>query len=52
MSTPEPDDSYPSQWRPSYIKERDEQRTEMELTVSAMSDAEFEAFTKRARGGN
>jgi hypothetical protein len=52
MTEPEPDDdsSYPSNWRPSYIRERDERRTEMELAAGAMSKEDWADFVKRARG--
>jgi hypothetical protein len=51
---PEPavDDSYPSSWKPREARERDRalDPTAMELTVSAMSDSEFQAFVQRTRG--
>jgi hypothetical protein len=49
---PEPvDDSYPASWRPSWVRERDERRTEMELAAGAMSEAQWQEFVKRARRG-
>lgn len=40
------DDSYPASWTPRHIRERDAERTEFELHVSALSDEEL----KRIRG--
>jgi hypothetical protein len=53
------DDSYPSSWRPSWAPPFDEQPEPepeleplaMELHAAAMSDDEWQAFVKRARGG-
>jgi hypothetical protein len=36
------DDSYPAAWRPSYIRERDQQRAEFEIHVAALSDEELQ----------
>jgi hypothetical protein len=49
---PDDDSSYPPAWKPAYIREREERLnpTEMESTVSAMTDTEFDAFVKRTRG--
>ena len=42
-TTSEPiDDSYPEAWKPQYVKEREQQRTEFELHVSALSDEELQ----------
>lgn len=40
--TPEPSTEYPSAWRPAHIRARDEQRTEFELHVAALSDEDLE----------
>jgi hypothetical protein len=48
---PEPvDDSYPSSWKPAYVKEREQRRTEMELAAGAMSEEDWKSFCERARG--
>jgi hypothetical protein len=50
---PEPvDDSYPSSWKPQYIRERDAKLdpTEMELAIGAMTPAELQLLLQRARG--
>jgi hypothetical protein len=53
------DSSYPSEWRPAWVPKPepapDKPEAEplaMELHVAAMTDDEFEAFVKRARGGH
>ena len=58
MSTPAAqDDSYPASWRPREAPPFDEPEPEpkleplaMELHAAAMSDDEWAAFVKRARG--
>jgi hypothetical protein len=53
------DDRYPEAWRPSGAPPFDEpaepepqlKPLEMELHAAAMSDEEWAAFVKRARGG-
>ena len=52
MTTQPADDDYPRQWWPKERREREEQRTEMEMVVSAMSDEEFSAFIRRTRGSD
>lgn len=52
MTTEPVDDRYPESWKPDYIKERDARvdMTAMEMHAAAMSDEEWAAFTRRARG--
>jgi hypothetical protein len=52
------DDRYPDAWKPSWAPAFDEPEPEpqlkpleMELHAAAMSDEQWEAFVKRARGG-
>jgi hypothetical protein len=40
------DDSYPSSWKPQHVRERDAQRAEFELHVSALSDEELERIRR------
>ena len=45
QSTPEPTD-YPSSWKPSYIKEREQQRDEFEERVARLSDVEIQRIRR------
>ena len=52
-TTPDPvDDSYPEQWKPQHIKDRDKKidPTEAELWLGSLSPAELQAALIRARG--
>ena len=40
------DDSYPSNWRPRHIRERDQERTEFETMVASLSDEELERIRR------
>jgi hypothetical protein len=46
---PDDDSSYPSSWRPSYIRERDEaaQPLEIEIALAAMDPADRAAMLRR-----
>jgi hypothetical protein len=50
--TEQPDDSYPSSWRPREARERDRavDLTEAEIWLGSLSPAELQVTLKRARG--